>query len=262
MPQLVACYEQAERDIRDGFDLIARAERRLNEAFTMNSFHTIRVGDHHQRMNFADVESAVREARRGVWETLIERLELRRIMSIKEWEKLSNEVHKGHDVPDVTEENVRAMARQFRDQLPAMLQAAVIEVFEWLTPQAQWHAYKTNSRFEIGRKVVLSYALDTWQGKVNGAWKLSYSRAQHFNALENVFSSLDGKGSITKTHFSEIAEALRQIPAGAPCVGETPYFSFRGFLNGNLHLTFRRPDLLRKFNAIAGGRRLRPEGAP
>lgn len=260
MPQLVACYEQAERDIREGFALIARAEQSLNDAFTMKSFHTIRVGDHHQRMNFNDVESAVREARRGIWETLLERLELRRIMSIKAWEKLHNEVHKGSDVPEVTEENVRAMARQFRDQLPEMLRAAVREVFEWLTPQSQWHAYKTNSRFEIGRKVVLSYALDTWQGKVFGDWKLSYSRAQHFNALENVFTSLDGKGSVTKTHYSEIAEALRKIPAGAPCVGETEYFAFRGFQNGNLHLTFKRLDLLQRFNALAGGRNLKPEG--
>lgn len=256
MPELVAIYERAERDIRDGFALIARAEQSLNDAFTLASWRTIRVGDHHQRMNFNDVESAVREARRGVWESLLERLEIRRFSSIKEWEKLSKEVHEGREVPEVTAENVAAMAKQFRDKLPEMLQAAVTEVFEWLTPQ--WSRHKTNSKLELKKRVVITYALDTWQGRVLGEWKIGYNVAQRFSAMENVFTSLDGKGQVTKTHLSAIDTTMRQIPRGEPCVGETPYFAFRGFLNGNLHLTFKRLDLLKRFNMIAGGARLRP----
>lgn len=257
VPQLVATYEQAERDIRDGFALVARAEERLNAAFTMNHWSPIHVGNHYQRMNFADVDTALREARRGVWEALLDRLELRRFMSIREWEKLWEQVHKGADVPEVTIENVTAMARQFRDRIPEMLSAAVVEVFEWLTPQRS--GYKTNSKLELGRKVVIGYALETWRGRVQWGWQLEVRGAQRFNALENVFSSLDGKGSVTKTHHSEIGTAIRAIPRGEPCVGETPYFAFRGFSNGNLHMTFKRLDLLKRFNMIAGGARLRPK---
>ena len=40
--------------------------------------------------------------------------------------------------------------------------------------------------------------------------------------------------------------------------GETPLFGFRVFRNGNLHIEFKRPDLLDRLNRIAGGARLRP----
>lgn len=256
VPQLVACYEQAERDIRAGFALIARAEDSLNAAFTMNHWGSIRVGNSYHRTNYHDVDSALREARRGVWSTLIERLELRRFMSIREWDELYSQVHKGKDVPDVTAENVIAMAKQFRDRIPDMLRSAVLEVFEWLTPQRSSH--KTNSKLALGRKVVIDRALETWQGRVQWEWQLEIRGAQRFNALENVFSSLDGKGSVTKTHHSELGTVIRAVPRGEPCVGETAYFHFRGFQNGNLHLTFKRLDLLKRFNMLAGGKRLTP----
>ena len=38
---------------------------------------------------------------------------------------------------------------------------------------------------------------------------------------------------------------------------ETPYFKGRVFSNGNMHLEFKRRDLLKRLNQIAGGRRLR-----
>lgn len=44
-----------------------------------------------------------------------------------------------------------------------------------------------------------------------------------------------------------------------PGPGETDLFAFRCCANGNLHLRFRRLDLLARFNQIAGGRRLRPQ---
>jgi hypothetical protein len=40
-------------------------------------------------------------------------------------------------------------------------------------------------------------------------------------------------------------------------VGETEYFAFRCFRNHNLHLRFKRPDLVAKINQIAGGNALR-----
>jgi len=46
---------------------------------------------------------------------------------------------------------------------------------------------------------------------------------------------------------------------GEDGIGETDYFAFRCFKNGNLHLIFKRPDLVRRLNQIAGGKRLRGE---
>lgn len=75
-------------------------------------------------------------------------------------------------------------------------------------------------------------------------------------ALENVFTALDGKGSITKTHNGEIIDAINRSTDGT---GETDYFRFRACRNRNLHLEFKRLDLLARLNQIAGGARLRPK---
>lgn len=40
-------------------------------------------------------------------------------------------------------------------------------------------------------------------------------------------------------------------------VGETEMFAFRCFRNGNLHLRFKRLDLLKRLNEIAGGQNFR-----
>jgi hypothetical protein len=78
--------------------------------------------------------------------------------------------------------------------------------------------------------------------------------------LENVFTALDGNGQIAKRYNSVLEDAICSAPGG---VGETDYFNFKAHRNGNLHISFRRRDLLARFNQIAGGARLRPaKGKP
>jgi hypothetical protein len=107
--------------------------------------------------------------------------------------------------------------------------------------------------------VALTWVIDTWHTKTFPSKLLvpRYQCEQQLTALENVFSSLDGKGSVSKGHISNLSEAIRKTARGQ--LGQTEYFAFRGYANGALHLEFLRDDLLLKFNAIAGGARLRPQ---
>lgn len=41
-------------------------------------------------------------------------------------------------------------------------------------------------------------------------------------------------------------------------VVETDMFRVKCYINGNIHLEFKRLDLLKKFNAVAGGMSLNP----
>ena len=68
------------------------------------------------------------------------------------------------------------------------------------------------------------------------------------------------KGQINKSHYSALHDAIVATPITSG-KGETEYFEFRAFRNGNLHLKVRRLDLLERFNALAGGKRLRGEKA-
>ncbi len=256
--ELVAVYEKADSDIRQGFALVEQAMDRINAAFTLDKPSGICVQRGSEYVRFGDPESHLKEVRRAIWHTMVERLEIRRFMSVAAWEELQREIDKG-EVPELTEEAILAMAKQFSDRAPAMLEQAVAEVFDFLRPPHS--EYKRNSEFEVPRRVALTWVIDTWYTKTFPSKFLQprHQCEQKLTALENVFSSLDGKGSTTKSHVSQLSEAIRKTKRGA--LGQTDYFAFRGFNNGALHLEFRRSDLLLRFNQIAGGSRLRAKAA-
>lgn len=79
-----------------------------------------------------------------------------------------------------------------------------------------------------------------------------YRQSQKLIALENVFNALDGKGQISKSWQSELDQAIDAMPPGAKR-GETSLFEFTCHKNKNLHLTFKRLDLLQRFNQMAAG---------
>jgi hypothetical protein len=72
-----------------------------------------------------------------------------------------------------------------------------------------------------------------------------------------VFTALDGKGMIAKGSWqSKLADAINTTPVSVGR-GETDYFRFKCYRNRNLHLEFKRPDLVERLNQMAGGMRLR-----
>lgn len=253
--ELVAAYEQAAAGIRVGFARIARAENDLTRAFDSGEFkYTFSVRDRHNRgaIDFDDPEPYVKQLEREVWKALVERLEIRRMCSIKRAAEIDRQLER-EELPELTVENVLSWANGIQDKLPDMIQEAVEEVFDWLRPRGQ--KYKTNSEFEIGQRVILTWVLEdsTWQNKFH----VSHYSQKNLTALENVFTALDGQGMVAKGSWqSKLADAINTTPLGVGR-GETDYFKFRCFKNRNLHLEFKRPDLVDKLNKMAGGMRLR-----
>jgi hypothetical protein len=257
--EMVVAFERAERDVRAAFAQLVEAERAVNAAFgNTENYQAIRVsacGDQ-WRDNFKDVDQAVEIMTRAAWRSIVDRLELRRFMSIKAYEAMTKTLDK-EKLPPITEESVARFAHDHLARAREYLKEAVDEVFEFLRPHGWTRTgqLKTNSQLEVPERVILSYMVDA--GFAAGTFRVTYSgnRSQQIVALENVFSALDGRGEINKAHRSLLAAAIEAAPEG---VGQTDLFAFRCCKNGNLHLTFRRPDLLARFNQIAGGTRLRP----
>ncbi len=255
--ELVAAFEEARATVRATFATLVEAEKRLNAVYGRpDSYDRIQIDASGGlfRSDFEAVDECIERMTREAWAVIVDRLELRRMMSVSRWEALSKELREG-DLPEITEENVEAFGRGYLDSLPTMHAEAVAEVFEWLRPRGQLEhpKYKRNSELEVPAKIVIEYAVErAWTG---AGFRLQHHRGQKFQALENVFSALDGRGQITKTHRSALEDAIAASPDGK---AETPYFRVRCYKNGNAHIEFLRHDLLAKFNAIAGGRRLRP----
>jgi hypothetical protein len=194
----------------------------------------------------------VERIKRDAWECLVERLQLKAAMSIARAAELDEQLKNG-TMPPITEENVTRFAEDCYGKLPQMLSECVHEVFDWLRPPGS--KYKTNSELEIGERVILAYMVER---TCFGGFRVHYKDNQRFIALENVLSALDGKGQINKTWRSALGQAIEAAKDGR---GETEYFEFRACKNHALHIRMRRPDLLKRLNEIAGGKRMRPAAA-
>jgi hypothetical protein len=86
----------------------------------------------------------------------------------------------------------------------------------------------------------------------------NYYREQYYRCLDNVFHLLDGKGAI-KTHYGALYNAVKKAGENHETAGTTEYFEFKAYKNGNLHLKFRRMDLVKKLNAMAANRELKED---
>lgn len=257
--EVVRVYDAATEKIRGGFALINQAEAELNETFTLDGLGQISVRGYGHRISYDErtCEDVLLSMRHEVWSYVIERLEVRRAMSVRRWDELQQQL-RDKQLPEITEENVEQLVAGFRSNLQVMLGEAVEEVFDWLRPRGS--KYKTNTELEIRHKVILRHVVEARDKRWSHfTWRVDHRYQQNLSALENVFTALAGRGQITKSHFSEITNVVHA--PGYSGVGETPYFRFKTFENGNMHLEFLKLDLLARFNAIAGGRRLRPAAA-
>lgn len=253
--QLVAVYQEQCERVRNAFGEIADAERVLNAMFLTDRIHV--AADHHSGRGGAwhDPDGILKRIRRAVWEAIIERLEIRRVMSASRWEECQKWLW-GKELPEITIETVEEHVKAWVASLDEMHAEAVRETFEYLRPRNSRH--KTNSQLEVPPKVVLTSVMDS------RVWTMvSDYHGPRLAAVERVFKALDGKGTTNAGYYSGLENAIRDSAEagrenGEPVDRDTPYFRVRVFKNGNAHIWFKRLDLLAKLNAIAGGKRLRP----
>lgn len=255
---LVAVWQDAKQAITEGFAQIAAAEARLNAAYTLGDHGSMHVRSRYGRgdIDFTNPTDSLDHLARTCWAHIVDRLELRRVLSDSKWRELEKHLERDA-LPEITEETVLAFAAQYMTTLPELFKEKVTESFEWLRPRegtarAEYKANEKNAVYEIGEKIVLTSVVGSGYG--DARFRVVEYAQSRLSALESVFRAMDGQGFGTKHYYSDIATAI-----GASTDGrfETEHFEGRVFKNGNLHLTFRRMDLLAEFNKIAGGAHLR-----
>lgn len=261
--EMVATYQHAAATIRTSFSALHDAELRLNAVFAGRGPRSVCIETGSGRgwfVRWDEPDVSIARLRRDVWGVIVERMELQRMLSTERWAALNDTLDKG-ELPDITEENIAAFVRGYMVDMPNMLTEMVGEVFEWLRPRlpSAQAKLKTNKRFEIGPKVIVGNVVRSNVGWPTH-WGVQSNEGQRLIALENVFNALSGRGQIAKTYRGNLWDAIEATPWGTNC-GETDLFKFRLAKNGNLHLEFKRLDLLARFNQIAGGNRLKTSEA-
>ncbi|MDE2020435.1 MAG: DUF4942 domain-containing protein [Patescibacteria group bacterium] len=252
LPALVAAWKQSATEITEAFRLLDSARTRLKTEF----------GDHcygfgfevtrslHSNRGIDTSEELLKELKKDAWRILVDRMELRRVLSIKRSEELNKQLETGDGLPDIEETQILAMLEGTFNSVGIYIEEAVKEVFDYLRPAHS--KYKTNSEFEIGNRVILGWVVERGYGST---WHIDYHRETNLRAIDNVFHALDGNGTI-KTNRGPLIDAINALPT-TENFGETQYFKFRCNKNHNLHLEFKRLDLVTKLNQVAGGMRLR-----
>lgn len=190
------------------------------------------------------------------WARLIDRLGIKKLLSVKRNKELHQKLSDKEHLPEITVESIYSMFEVLMENANDFVKEAILEVYEYLHVSPDYGTggqYKTNQRnaFEdIGKKVIICGAVEPWYG----SWHVRQWTDDRLRALDKVFHALDGKPFLDQGYNCPLLDAVRSCKGG----GETEYFSFKCYQNGNLHLEFKRGDLLKEFNKQANdGTRLK-----
>lgn len=257
LTELVNAWRKAKGEIEQGFALLVVAEEGLKAAFKPESYRFDLSRQDRKYRNYKHPEELMDELKKDVWRSLVDRMELRRVLSVKRTAELETQLDTGEGLPEIDEVQILAMMEGTFNNVPQLIAEAVRETYEFLMPRRSSPSgtLKTNSQWQVGKRAIV-YCLDC--DKWISTPRVNYHYQPNLTAVDNVFHALDGKGTV-KTHRGPLIDAIEAIRVfGAE--GETDYFKFRAYRNGRLHLEFKRQDLVDQLNLVAGGGKLREKG--
>jgi hypothetical protein len=233
-------------------EIMIRAERELDEAMKIleTAFGPNAYMNPHPTHHLYNWEAVHKANLKQAWTRIIDKLGIRKTMSLKRMAEMDKNIEDGK-MPALTLETIRSISEALIENAPTFATEAIHEVFDYLRPGAGGSKYKTNqthARFALGKKVIIVRALEfTW----SGTFKVSHWQSDKISATDRIFHLADGKAAgIFNSYNSPLIDAIATCKDGQ---GETDYFTFKCHQNGNLHLTFKRPDLVTKLNYASGG---------
>lgn len=184
-----------------------------------------------------------------------------------EWRKQLDDL----EMPVFTRENINATFAALYASRGETFERGIENIFRKLS-----YSYKTNTPVKLGKRLIVTYAAErhTWRhndkhptkaGRAyTQVWGPTHAFADKLDDLVRAFCVLEGKPEPSHDRGA-YATLARGEWMNDPIVetGETPtvrdmefagYVKFRGFKNGNVHLTFLRPDLVDQLNKIIAKR--------
>ena len=248
--EMVDRYNEASALIERAYLDLAKAQKILDDAFGQQAY--IHVVDR-QHLGFGEngYTHIRKEIKKKIWIQLVRLLDIRRFLSVQRSENLSKQLE-NNEMPDITTQTIYETIETLRQNSPEFVREAVVEVFELLRPGVMkaGASLKTNQkygRFAIGKKVILSGYLELVYASTRS--RCNHKHSDELRSIDRVFHALDGKG-MTDGYLSPLMDAINT----SGMAGETSYFKFKCHQNGNLHLEFRRMDLVTQLNQLAGDR--------
>jgi hypothetical protein len=249
-----ATFEAAVRQYCNGLGELRSAVGAMGRAFVLAyppEAELERIRAHGGRGD-AETERAVRRVLKlWAWRALAQMTNMTRLMTAADNRRLEDQLRNPDSLPEVTAANTTAWADTLVERLPALSRDAIAEAWRILCPPQS--RYKTNRRNEgIGRKMILTWWFVQYQGV--GTLYEGSSFSEQAQAVDKAFHLLDGKGlpKYPGDFLTAIREAMRNSRRSG-FAGESEYFRFKVYGNGNVHLELKRMDLVDEINRQCGG---------
>ena len=251
--EMAAVYMASVAKIRAAAELLTEAGSDLRGAFRDNYRFGVNLYYSSRHYDSNQVEMVIEQMKLDAWAAIIDRMNITRLMSSKRVQEMRDALNGRGDVkfPDITPDTIRSVAAGYVMSAQEFLEEAVREEYD------HWRGrpgskYKRNDFFKLNPKIIATYMVEpAWKANT---FRCQYTRTPHITALDSIFHALAGLGQV-KEFKGELASAIEMTEGG---VGETQFFKFRCHKNGNLHLEFKRRDLLDLFNQIASRKWLPP----
>jgi len=253
LTSLITHYEAACTDIEAAYASLAATEAALQIDFGPY----IKVLPGH---SYADVgktaNAVIKEITAKAWYTILERMELRKIASLKRYEAVMADVDAGR-MPVLNQRTVLDLLQAYSQNMSDIAREAAQEVYDILTPgkRSSGQRFKTNARYGIGKTVILPGYVEH---AGTSTLRVNYYRRTALVQVDRVFHLLDGQ-AVLDGYTSPLCDAINSAGTIGATSGQTAYFAWKACHNSNLHLRFLRPDLVAALNAAAAdGRSLKP----
>lgn len=176
----------------------------------------------------------------NLWRHAFTKIGLHQYMDAKAKEELDKDLEK--NVPEFTMDNVKETLLTAAQSADKMFARGIVNVFHGLSKE---HKTNSNSPFSINPKAIIRYMV---RGNYSGGLVLNCygTYTEKINDIDRVMKTLDGK----KHQPRELECSINAAWSKSPFIYEDGYYRAKGFKNGNIHLEFKRQDLLDKANMI------------
>ena len=186
-----------------------------------------------------DYAKSVKELDDRMWRRAIDLTGFSQIMDETEMRKF--EASLSPTPPEFTEATIRATFIDLQTRADELFRRGVVKIFSTLSDN-----YKTNAKepFRIGAKVIMRGMIREGIGSGLIINDSQYSTARdRLNDIDRVVKTLDKLKFKPRSLEAEMNRVLRDSN-----IYEDEYYRAKAFKNGNLHLEFKRLDLLDKVN--------------
>lgn len=237
---LVQEYEAICAMVDEAWAILKQADDRLKRAIGGHDKYSGDLATWKLNAEMVTLKPGLKEK---FWTHVITRSGIKNVMHHRVRRELENQMRDNRTMPEFSVEVVHATLYGWAESSQDVFTQMCQETFRLFLPWRE--KYKTNKLHRIDKRIVMDGAMGWYSSSVGE------HATEKLRDLDRIFHQLDGKSPPEYPHdlVSVINDEARLKNEDA----ETEYFYARWYQNKNIHLTFKRLDLLSEFNRIGAG---------